>query len=231
MRPVSGIFLERTTTGTRWWNSVEQRAMYQGSRCSGRFFGRRVNCEQVPLLPAGAVAWVLDDSRKIPYLLVWKSRSDGTVQEAVRITSHNEIERLRGLDWAGAVEIKRPNGTSNFIRTLSRPLPRNGGRVRLLICPYCQTPRRGLYGWERGGRFTTSVVRSMWGCWKCNGLRHASEGGALVHRGRGGIFRMLGAACGPCRSERPEQWYPYVFTSPNGSGCCVANEIHLSGNG
>jgi hypothetical protein len=192
---------------------VEQCSYLPRSRCSGRFFGRRVNCEQVPLLPAGAVAWVLDDSRKIPYLLVWMSRSDGTVQEAVRITSHNEIERLRGLDWAGAVEIKRPNGTSNFIRTLFRPLPRNGGRVRLLICPYCQTPRRGLYGWEPGGRFTTSVVRSTWGCWKCNGLRYASEGGALVHRGRGAILRMLGAASGPCRSERPEQWYPYVFTS------------------
>jgi hypothetical protein len=184
---------------------VEQCRYLPRSRCSGRFFGRRVNCEQVPLLPAGAVAWVLDDSRKIPYLLIWRSRSDGTVQEAARIAPHN---------WMGAVEIKRHDGTRNFISTLLRPLPRNGGRVRLLICPYCQTPRRGLYGWEPGGRFTTSFVRSTWGCWKCNGLRYASEGGALVHRGRGAIYRMFRAACGPCRSERPEQWYPYVFTSP-----------------
>jgi hypothetical protein len=193
---------------------VEQCSHVSRSRCSGRFFGRRVNCEQVPLLPARVVAWVLDDSRKIPYLLVWKSRSDGRVQEAVRIAPHNESAHLRGLDWAGAVEIKRHNGTSNLIRTLFRPLPRNGGRVRLLICPYCQTPRRGLHGWEPGGRFTNSFVRSTWGCWKCNGLRYASEGGALVHRGRSAIFRMFEAACGPCRSERPEQWYPYVLTSP-----------------
>jgi hypothetical protein len=41
-----------------------------------------VNCELVPFLPAGAVAWVLDDPRKIPYLLIWKSSSDDSVKEA-----------------------------------------------------------------------------------------------------------------------------------------------------
>ena len=28
-----------------------------------RYLGARVNCESVPRLPAGAVAWVLDDPR------------------------------------------------------------------------------------------------------------------------------------------------------------------------
>jgi hypothetical protein len=183
-------------------------------RCGGRFYGRRVNCEQVPLLPAEAVAWMLNDPRKIPYLLVWKSRSDGTVQEAVRIAPHKEIEGLGGLDWMGAVEIKRHDGTRNFIRTALRPLPRNGGRVRLLICPYCQIPRRGLYGWEPGGRFTTSVVPSTWGCRRCNQLRYASEGQALVLRSRWAFFRALEAAYGRGRSLRPEPWIPYVFSSP-----------------
>jgi hypothetical protein len=136
----------------------------------GASSGCRVNCEHVPLLPARVVAWMLDDTRKIPYLLIWKSRS-------------------------------------------MRTLPRNRGRVRLLICPYCSIPRRGLYGCEPGGRFTNSVVHSTWGCRKCNGLRFASEGGAVIHRGRGAIARWLEAALGPCRSNRPESWLPYVFTS------------------
>jgi hypothetical protein len=179
--------------------------MYARTRCGGRFFGRRVNCEQVPLLPAWAVAQVLDDPQKIPHLLVWESRSDDTVWETVHVALHSE---------AGAVEIRRQNGTSNFIRTISRPLPRNGGSARLLICPYCQIPRRGLYGWELGGPNTTSVTRSNWRCRACNKLRYASEGGALLVRRRGTIGRMLEATLGRGRSDRPEPWYPYVFASP-----------------
>src|ERR1700731_3963276 len=106
-------------------------SMYARRRCGGRFFGRRVNCEYVPLLPAWAVAQVLDDPQKIPHLLVWESRSDDTVEEAVHVAPHKE---------AGLVEIRRQDGTSNLIRVVSRPLPRNGGSARLLICPYCQIP-------------------------------------------------------------------------------------------
>ena len=47
-----------------------------GHRSEGRFRRHRVNCEQVPFLPAWAVAWVLDDPRKIPYLFVWKRPED-----------------------------------------------------------------------------------------------------------------------------------------------------------
>jgi hypothetical protein len=169
-----------------------------------------VNCERVPLLPARVVAWMLDDPRKIPYLLIWKSHSDGTVKEAARIAPYYEAAGRGGPDWTGAFEIKGHDGTRDFIRTLLRTLPRNRGRVRLLICPYCSIPRRGLYGWEPGGRFTNSVVRSTWGCRKCKGLRYASEGGALLIRPRG----TLGVVFGIGHSPRPESWLPYVFTSP-----------------
>lgn len=179
-------------------------------RNGGQFFGRRVNCEHVPLLPAWAVARMLDDPRKIPYLLLWKNRDDGPVQEAVRVAPHSEIEGLGRLDWTGAVEIKRHDGTRNFVRTVVRPLPRNGGRVRLLLCPYCNIPRRGLYSWIPAGPFTTSVVRSNRQCRFCAGLRYASEGGALIFGARGSLGQMLGG----CRGERPQPWYPYVFTSP-----------------
>jgi hypothetical protein len=185
------------------------------SRYGGRFFGRRVNCEHVPMIPAQVVAWMLDDPRKIPYLLVWKSRSNGTAREAVRIAACNETNCPDALNWLAGVEIKGHDGTCNFIRTMLRRLPRNGGSVRLLICPYCSIPRRGLYGWEPGGRFTSGAVRSIWGCRKCNMLRYSSEGEALVHHERGAFASLIEPLfCGPIRSDRPKPWYPYVFTSP-----------------
>src|SRR5260370_7344707 len=109
-------------------------------RCEGRFFGRRVNCEQIPLLPARVVAWMLDDTRKIPYLLIWKSRSDGTVKEAARIAPYYEAAGRARPDCTGAFEITRPAGTRDFIRTLLRTLPRNRRRFRLLIFPYFSIP-------------------------------------------------------------------------------------------
>ena len=38
---------------------------YNQYRRSGRFFGRRVNCEHVPALPASVVRRILDDPRQI----------------------------------------------------------------------------------------------------------------------------------------------------------------------
>jgi len=184
----------------------------QRKRRGGRFFGRRVNCEQVPLLPAWAVGWMLNDPRKIPYLLVWKSERDGTVKEAVRVA--REVSQFPPFDLTGWIEIKRPGGDCINIRTIERALPRNGGRALLLVCPHCQVARRALCGWQPGGPYTSSVVTAwLWQCRSCAGLRHESEGGALVHRGRGTLapFEMYG---GPLRSPRTEPWYPHVFTSP-----------------
>jgi hypothetical protein len=184
----------------------------QQKRHGGRFFGRRVNCEGIPLLPAWAVAWMLDDPRKIPYLLIWKSEYDGAIKEAVRIA--REISHGPPFDLTGWIQIKRHDGTSSFVRPVLCPLPRNGGSVRLLTCPCCLTPRRALYGWRPGGQYTSSAVTCSWQCRSCAGLRYASEGGALSIRGRGAFARMLTAAYGPGRSPRPEPWYPYVFKSP-----------------
>jgi hypothetical protein len=146
------------------------------------------------MLPAQVVAWMLDDPRKIPYLLFWKSRSNGTAREVVRIAACNETNCPDALYWLAGVEIKRHDGTCNFIRTMLRRLPRNGGSVPLLICPYCDIPRRGLYGWEPGGQLTSGTVHSIWACRKCNMLRYSSEGGALLCRGRGTRLRSAPAA-------------------------------------
>jgi hypothetical protein len=185
---------------------VSRERTYPKYRREGRFFGRRVNCERVPLLPAWAVAWVLDDPRKIPYLFVWKRPADSSVREVVRVSAYSGL--------AGWAEIKRPDGTRDLVRTLLQPLPRNGGKTRLLICPYCKTPCRGLYGWELGGPNTARAMRSNWGCRKCSLLRYASEGGALVHHERGAFGSFIEVLCGPARSDRPEPWLPYVFTTP-----------------
>ena len=58
---------------------------------------------------------MLDDTRKIPYLLIWKNHSDGTVKEAARIAPYYEAAGRGGPDWTGAFEIKRHDGSRDFI--------------------------------------------------------------------------------------------------------------------
>jgi hypothetical protein len=127
---------------------------YPRYRCGGRFFGRRVNCEQVPALPAGVVREVLNDPRRIPYLLIWKSPRDGDVKEAVRVI---RLDPPPYLPTADAIEIKRTDGSVSHIRAIKRSLPRNGGYTTLLACPYCCSLRHTLYGWEAAGPYTTSA--------------------------------------------------------------------------
>lgn len=176
-------------------------------RRGGRFFGRRVNCERVPALPAEVVRCVLGDPRNIPYLLAWKSEQDGEIKEAVRVIRFTPSPWLSGLEF---VEVKRTDGSVSHIRAIKWSVPRNGGYGILLSCPFCSSPRRALYGWEPGGRYTSSVQTCSWRCRTCAGLRYASEGGALVLRSRFAMLRPLSGLSSP----RPGPWYPYVFSSP-----------------
>jgi len=149
-------------------------------------------------------------SAKDPLPVGVEKTGGSAAREVVRVSTYGQFP----ADWA---EIRRPDGTRDLIRTLLRPLPRNGGKARLLICPYCKIPRRGLYGWGLGGHYTSSVMRSTWGCRKCNLLRYASEGGALLIRPRG----TLGFVFETGHSPRPESWLPYVFTSTEECGAVV----------
>lgn len=178
-------------------------------RCGGKFIGPRVNCEEVPMLSVAIVAGVLRDPRKIPYLLVWRDRDDGKIVDAVRLAAYSEPPDRFGSDGTGWVEIKRPNNHHTRFRTIERLTPRNGGRKLLMICPSCQKPRRAFYGWELNRSRRQAALNSKWQCRQCAGLRYASEGGALVTRGRG-----FSAQFGPIHSDRPEVWHPYVFTNP-----------------
>ena len=69
-----------------------------------RYLGARVNCESAPCLPAGAVAWILDDPRHLPYLMVWKDQRSEKLVEAVRVCAYS---RSDSLDWTSWVEVKR----------------------------------------------------------------------------------------------------------------------------
>src|ERR1035438_10058768 len=103
---------------------IEQR---QGPRRGddGRFYGFRVNCEQVPQLPAGAVRAVWDDPRGIPYLMLWQNPHDGETKEIVRVKRYPGPAPGR----FDKVEIKRPRVYGpEWIHILWRPLLRSGGR-------------------------------------------------------------------------------------------------------
>jgi hypothetical protein len=166
----------------------------------------------MPVIPAWVVRRSLDDPRKIPYLLVWKDeRHGGEIKEAVRLARY--VEPSNSLMVDNYVELKRTDGSATVLRTVWRMLPRNDGRALLLVCSYCNTPRRYVYGWEWDSfsGWSNRVRRTEWCCRSCNQLRYSSEGGYLRGSGRGAlaaIFRAYG------NLPRPELWLPYVFTSP-----------------
>jgi hypothetical protein len=161
------------------------------------------------MLPAWAVRTVLDDPRKIPYLLVWKSPRDGEIKDAVRMC---RFVPKTNLPEAESVEIKRTDGSRVPVYLLWRWQP-HGGRSLLLRCWRCQRPCRALYGAEVGndGRYYVAR-RADWECRTCAELSYSSEGGALLFR-QGIVSRLFGEPVGPVSSPRPDVWLPYVFTS------------------
>jgi hypothetical protein len=170
-------------------------------RCDGRFDGFRINCEQIPILPACVVHWVWDDPRRIPCLLLWNSSRDGEVKEALRVARFAPTTKLQEADS----EARRTDGSTVPIYLVWRRQP-HGGRSLLLRCWRCQRPSRALYGAKVGhdGRFYVAR-RADWECRTCAKLRYSSEGGYLRPRM---LFRAFG------NLPRPELWLPDVFTSP-----------------
>jgi hypothetical protein len=186
----------------------------QGHGWNGHFLGywARLNCENMPVIPAWIVRANLNDPRRIPYLLIWKDeRHDGEIKEAVRLARYVEPSNSRMTD--NCVELKRTDGSATVLPIVWRLLPRNKGRALLLACSSCNAPCRHVYGWawDSLSGWSNRVRNVSWRCHSCAQLRYSSEGGYLRGSGRGalaGIFR----ACG--NLPRPEPWLPYVFTSP-----------------
>jgi hypothetical protein len=173
----------------------------------------RLNSEYMPVIPAWLVRSNLNDPRRIPYLLVWKDeRQGGEIKEAVRLGRYFDPHDPHTTN--NHVELKRTDGSVTVLRFVWQALPRNGGRALLLVCFYCNTPRRHVYGWEWDSfsGLSNRVRNTNWCCRSCNRLRYSSEGDALVSRG-GPISRLLRMPCPDMRHPRPEPWLPYVFTS------------------
>lgn len=187
----------------------------QGRGWHGHFLGfwARLNCENMPVIPAWLVRSNINDPRRIPYLLVWKDEiHDGKTKEAVRLACcvgpHGSYDH---------VELQRTDGSVSILRLVWRMLPRNGGRALFLLCPHCDTPRRHVYGWEWDcvSGWSNRVRSISWRCRSCARLRYSSEGGYLRP---GVMFRALG------NLPRPESWLPFVFSTPAdalASGLCT----------
>src|ERR1700722_8993166 len=114
---------------------VEQRQ--QGRGWHGHFLGfsARLNCENIPVIPAWLVRCWLEDPRRIPYLLVWKDERYGGIKEAVRLTWY--VDPSNSNAPRNHVELKRTDGTATVLRIVWQMLPRNGGRTLWLNCSYC----------------------------------------------------------------------------------------------
>lgn len=198
-----------------------------------RFIGpwARLNCEEMPVIPAWLVRRNLDDPREIPYLLVWKDDRDGRIKEAVRLARPKPFDsvELNRADSHEYVELKRTSGSTTIVQIVWRTLPRNGGRALLLRCPNCETPRRHVYGWEWDSvaGWSNRVRRIGWRCRSCARLRYSSEGGYLrpAYGRLGQLGVMLRTSWG--NLSRPEPWLPCVFTSPQtaaDAGLCSLSE-------
>jgi hypothetical protein len=185
---------------------VEQRKSIRRG-WNGRYLGFRMNCEQVPMLPARIVQWAWDDLRRIPYLLLWRGREGGW-KYALRVARFGPDP---GFSGGEAVLVQHTDGSTVRIYLAWRTQPR-GGRSLLLRCWRCRRPSRGLYGFKVGndGRYY-QAVRANWECRRCAELRYSSEGGALLFQ-TGILRRLFGEASGPVSCPRPEVWHPYVFT-------------------
>jgi hypothetical protein len=122
--------------------------------------------------------------------------------------------KLGAKEYFTLYESVRPR-SATVLRIVWRMLPRNGGRSLFLLCPYCNTPRCHVYGWEWDSiSGWSNRVRSIsWRCRSCARLRYSSEGGYLRPTGLGrlGQLGVMLAAYG--NLPRPESWLPYVFTS------------------
>ena len=143
------------------------------ARREGRFYGLRVNVEDVPRLPAYVARYVLEDPRARPYLVTWTDRRIGE-NETVALA-------LRVEPQEGGLVRFRTRGLEAIAGTVRVPIP--GGRAALLWrCPLCARARRFLY-LGRISSWGLGVARP--GCARCNGLRWSSQGRPLG-RGRGG---------------------------------------------
>jgi hypothetical protein len=140
--PLSWILSEGRITGIRRWRSGNKDAAGNSIFLAS---GRGSTARTCPSYRHGLCAVVSTIRKKIPYLLVWKDeKHDDKIKEAVRLARYVGPSISRMTD--NYVELKRTDGSTTVLRILWQMLPRNGGRVLLLVCSYCNALRRHVYG-------------------------------------------------------------------------------------
>ena len=104
---------------------VEQRKRIRRG-WNGRFEGFRLNCEQIPLLPALVIRWAWDDPRRIRYLL-----TGSTAAMVALLKQCGWLGQLPALDYPrrSRSEIKQTDGTAVSIYLF--------GEARLTVDAVC----------------------------------------------------------------------------------------------
>ena len=138
-----------------------------GRDWAGRFIGPRVNCENVPLFTSRALAWMLDDPRKVPYLMIWMDQNSEKIIEAVRIALSPDMEEE--IPWAKCVEITKELMACRIGFLRSSDLFRGTGERpdwSSVRTANIHDVRSTLGGWIRAGAMQPSYSRS-WQCRSC----------------------------------------------------------------
>lgn len=145
-------------------SDVPKRVAERARRDDGRFTGPRVNVDKVPRLPTFPARWALEDPRRRPYLVFWRS-SDGGQAPALKLTVG---------EGGDTVVLTMPTGMIYRLGIRRRPLPRGKGTALFYLCPRCEEPRRHLYLWIRAGAEAVDYFGLR--CRQCAKLLFRSQG-------------------------------------------------------
>ncbi len=159
---------------------------------AGRFYGPRVNVEDVPRVPSTVARHVLEDPRRRPYLAVWAAFELRVPRVALAVQVMPEGERVR---------FEAP-GIHGYASTVRRPIPCSGSAL-FWRCPDCGNATRFLYLHRVGAH---GLRPAGPGCAACSGLRWSSQG-----RPAGAVARALRGKGRPPLPRQP--WDPAAVVS------------------
>ena len=128
---------------------VPKRVAERARGDDGRFTGPRVNVDKVPRLPTFPARWALEDPRRRPYHVFWRS-SDGGQAPALKLTVGERGE---------TVVLTMPTGMIYRLGIRRRPLPRGTGTALFYLCPSMRRTPAQLVPLGPDGRRSGRLLR------------------------------------------------------------------------